>query len=127
WDKKMESHWTIGEKGEAAALHHFLDHGLKDYKEGRNYMARDNVSRLSPRLHFGELSPNQLWHAAKHKGASEHWNSSVDNFCAELGWREFSHHLLYHFPALPRAPIQTRFSKFPWVKNDAHLTAWQTG
>lgn len=127
WDRKMEQYWDIGEKGALKALHHFIDDGLKDYKEGRNYMAKNNVSRLSPRLHFGEISPNQAWHAARHKGESDHWNPSVDTFCAELGWREFSHHLLYHFPALPRKPLQERFAKFPWDRSDHNLQAWQTG
>lgn len=127
WDKKMERYWDIGEKGALKALHHFIDHGLKDYKEGRNYIARDNVSRLSPRLHFGEVSPNQAWYAARHKGEVEHWNAGVDTFCAELGWREFSYSLLYHFPALPRKPLQQRFEKFPWVYSDKNLAAWQQG
>lgn len=127
WDKKMEQYWDIGEAGALKALHHFTDHGLKDYKEGRNHMARENVSRLSPRLHFGEISPNQAWYAVKHKGETEHWNVGVDHYCSELGWREFSYGLLYHFPDLPRKPLQERFADFPWVYNDKHLQAWKEG
>ncbi len=127
WDKKMEDYWDIGEKGALKALHHFIDNGLKDYKEGRNYMARDNVSRLSPRLHFGEVSPNQAWYAARHKGETDHWNVGVDTFCSELGWREFSYSLLYHFPELPRENLQKRFDKFPWAKPGKNLEAWKRG
>jgi deoxyribodipyrimidine photo-lyase len=127
WDKKMEQYWEIGEKGAMKALHHFMENGLKEYKEGRNFMAKDNVSRLSPRLHFGEISPNQAWYAARHKEETEHWSASVDHFCSELGWREFSYSLLYYFPELPRKPLQERFADFPWTYNEEHLQAWKEG
>jgi len=124
WDKKMEQYWDIGEKGAKKALEYFIDNGLKNYKEGRNIMAGDNVSRLSPRLHFGEVSPNQAWYAAKKSKAPD---KDIDHFCSELGWREFSYSLLYHFPTLPRKPLQERFEKFPWTYNDQNLDAWQRG
>ncbi len=127
WDKKMEAHWQIGEKGAIKALHDFLDNGLKDYKEGRDYMAGSNVSRLSSRLHFGEVSPNQVWHAARHKGESEGWSKDLDHFCSELGWREFSHSLLYHFPDLPEKNLQSRFDAFPWDRNHEALERWKRG
>ncbi len=122
WDNAMSGDWVMGEAGAQKALHHFIDHGLHGYKEGRNYMAKDNVSRLSPRLHFGEISPNQAWHAAKAKKSSD-----ADNFCFELGWREFSYSLLYHFPDLPTKNFQPRFDAFPWDANDTALDAWQRG
>lgn len=122
WDKKMEQYWEVGEKGAHKTLDHFISHGLKGYKEGRNFMAADHVSRMSPRLHFGEVSPNQLWHAAREKGGGD-----VDSFCAELGWREFSHSLLYHFPNLPEKNFQPRFDSFPWTANEIHLQAWKSG
>lgn len=123
WDKDMMAQWEVGENGAQKALKHFIAHGLKHYKEGRNFMAQDNVSRLSPRLHFGEISPNQVWHAAKAQGD----NADIDHFCSELGWREFSYHLLYHFPTLPRTPLQERFESFPWIYNDTYLDAWKRG
>lgn len=123
WDTDMMSQWKIGEDGARARLDHFIAHGLDDYKEGRNFMAQDNVSRLSPYLHFGEISPNQVWYAARAQGDDK----NIDHFCSELGWREFSHHLLYHFPELPRSPLQERFAAFPWENNEAHLTAWKRG
>ncbi len=122
WDKKMEAYWQIGETGAHKQLSHFISHGLKGYKEGRNFMAADHVSRMSPRLHFGEVSSNQLWHAAREKGGAD-----VDTFCTELGWREFSYALLYHFPNLPEKNFQPRFDQFPWTTNEKHLRAWQHG
>jgi deoxyribodipyrimidine photo-lyase len=127
WDKKMVEHWAISEAGAQERLNDFLDQGLKNYKEGRNHPDRDNVSRLSPYLHFGMLSPNQAWHASAFRGHEEFAGDNLETFHKELGWREFSYHLLYHFPTLPRANIQSCFDNFPWDKNPNALQAWQSG
>jgi deoxyribodipyrimidine photo-lyase len=127
WDKKMEQYWTISEDGAKKLLHVFLDNGLKNYKDGRDFMIGDHSSRLSPYLHFGEISPNQVWYAVKHKGEAEHWNKDTDHFCSELGWREFSYNLLYHVPTLPDKNLQQRFDKFPWGYSKKYLQAWQRG
>ena len=123
WDKQLEPHWQIGEEGAHERLAEFLDTGIANYKEGRNFPARPLVSRLSPHLHFGELSPNQIWYSARARGD----DINVDNFCSELGWREFSHQLLYHFPQLPRKNLQHRFDNFPWRDNATYLESWQKG
>ncbi|MBI1328127.1 MAG: deoxyribodipyrimidine photo-lyase [Alphaproteobacteria bacterium] len=127
WDKKMEAYWDISEKGAQQFLAAFLDEGLQDYKEGRNYPSRKAVSRLSPYLHFGQISPHQAWHAAKLAGLTNRWETNLDTFHSELGWREFAHSLLYFNPTLPEKPLQTKFGHFPWAKNKAHLKAWQIG
>lgn len=123
WDEQLASSWKIGEAGAKKTLKKFLDIGIDGYKEGRNFPAEDKTSRLSPHLHFGELSPNQVWHAIKTIGE----NNDIDNFCSELGWREFSYNLLYHNPKLPEKNIQTKFDKFPWKTSRHHLIAWQKG
>jgi len=127
WDKKMDAHWTIGEQGAQKRLHDFLEHALDDYQEGRNIPAGHNVSRLSPRLHWGEVSPHQVWHAAKMRGEAGGLTRDLDHFHSELGWREFSYSLLYHFPALPRENLQDRFDSFPWDDNADALKRWQRG
>lgn len=123
WDRKLSAHWSVGEAGAQARLRQFLDDGLDGYKEGRDFPARANVSRLSPHLHFGEISPHQVWHAAS-AGPD---NPDRDHFRSELGWREFSYSLLYHFPDLPDINLQPAFSAFPWVEDMAALDAWQRG
>lgn len=128
WDKPMIDHWTISEDGAQSRLHDFIDDGLKGYKEGRNVPAQDNVSRLSPYLRFGEISPNQAWYAVRHAGERHHWHTDVDTFCSELGWREFSYSLLYHNPKLKWENLQPRFNDFPWKTQDSNnLHAWQRG
>lgn len=123
-----EQDWIIGEDGAQDVLATFIQKPLENYKEGRNVPAKKNVSRLSPYLHFGEISPNQAWYAAKNRGfVSASLGNNVDCFLSELGWREFSHSLLYNFPDLPRKNFQSKFDSFPWRNNQKLLTAWQQG
>ena len=123
WDKKLQPHWKIGEAGAKERLEDFFQEGLPSYKEGRNLPAKPFVSRLSPHLHFGEISPNQVWYAATFQGKTK----DIDHFCSELGWREFSHSLLYYNPTLPVDNLQKKFDNFPWSNDLTRLSAWQKG
>lgn len=123
WDEAIKPWWNIGEKGSKKRLEQFLDEGLSLYKDGRNLPAMPYVSRISPHLHFGEISPNQLWYAVKNIGGNKH----VDHFCSELGWREFSYSQLYHNHDLPTKNLQSKFDTFPWVENKILLEAWKKG
>ena len=130
WASPMMPFWTINESGAWARLTHFLEQGLKGYAEDRNRPDKDHVSRLSPYLRFGMISPRQVWHAAVAACASKRSPASdkdLASFQSELGWREFSYHLLYHNPDLARRNYQSRFDDFPWIENDKHLAAWQNG
>lgn len=123
WDKPMMRNWQVGEESAWQRLQDFLANGLKDYKSGRNFPAQNNVSRLSPHLHFGEVSPNQVWYAAKAQGE----NSNSEHFCSELAWREFSYSLLYYNPDLNHKNLQEKFDKFPWADDEKKIHAWQRG
>ena len=123
WDQQLAPHWKIGEAAAQARLRQFLKEGISDYKEGRNFPERNKVSRLSPHLHFGEISPNQVWYAARAYGEDD----NTDHFCSELGWREFAHHLLYQFPKLPEKNLQAKFDRFPWRNDPIALQRWQRG
>ncbi len=123
WDKTLEPHWTIGEAGAHSSLHSFLEHGISGYRKKRDFPALRNVSRLSPHLHWGEISPHQVWHAAACVGHSE----DVEHFHRELAWREFSNYLLYHFPDLPKVNFNRKFDRFPWQEDEVLLARWQKG
>ena len=127
WYGAMAQRWTIGEDAAWHRLQQFLNNGLQGYREGRNYPAQQQVSALSPHLHFGEISPRQIWHEALAAGVSSASENDLDCFQSELAWREFSHSLLYHQPDLPRQPIQRRFAHFPWQQNPDWLHLWQRG
>lgn len=123
WDKGFEDQWEMGENGAHKRFQAFIKTGLAQYKEGRNLPAKPYVSRLSPYLHFGEISPNQLWYAVQSIADS----ADVDHFCSELAWREFSYSQLYYHPTLPTKNLKQTFDLFPWVEDKAALKAWQTG
>lgn len=128
WDTKMEKHWTISEEGAQKRLKDFLDDGLQHYKEGRDHPAQTNTSRLSPYLHFGQISPNTAWYTAQERGTVEGWENDRDHFLSELGWREFSYSLLYHFPTITWENLQKRFNDFPWQTQESdEIQAWQKG
>ena len=123
WKDKFENYWNIGEKAAMTKYIHFRDNGLTGYKEGRNFPIKDNVSILSPHLHFGEISPHQIWHDNKDLCPEK----DVAHFHSELGWREFSYYLIYHFPFMCTENLNKRFDKFPWSTNKDYLSAWKKG
>jgi len=127
WYKSFEEEWNPGEIGAEQNLNSFLDSGLLNYKEGRNFPSQEFVSRLSPHLHFGEISPNEVWYKAKTKEGISGIEKSLAHFHSELGWREFSYYLLYHFPDLPNKNFQEKFDIFPWQENEEFLALWQKG
>jgi len=127
WAEGFGTLWTPGEEGALVRLEAFLDE-LADYASLRDRPDRDGTSRLSPHLHFGELSPRTVWHAVEARAARPGgWDSGARAFLRELGWREFSSHLLRHWPDLPAEPFRPEFREFPWQDNDELLALWQRG
>jgi deoxyribodipyrimidine photo-lyase len=127
WHNSIAENWTPGEEGGLERLERFLENGIRHYSEGRDRPDQNYVSRLSPHLHFGEVSPNQAWHAASPLKAFAGIENHVDHFHRELGWREFSHHLLYHWPEMTRENLQSKFDRFPWRDDPDALRRWQRG
>ncbi len=127
WYEGMASAWQPGEAGAAAKLEDFLHGGISHYKDGRDYPALKSVSRLSPHLHFGEISPRQVWHAAAGESQGAGLENQIEHYQRELAWREFSYSLLYHFPTLTDENMNARFDAFPWQRQEKWLQAWQRG
>ncbi len=141
WAEGMRAAWQPGEAGAHAQLKRFLGAAFTHYSTDRNRPDLTGTSRLSPHLHFGEISPRQIWHTVaadvrrRIPGAkADHLLTSVatgdwrtSQFLTEIGWREFAHHLLYHFPQTPQLPLREDFKRFPWRKDAAFLASWQKG
>jgi deoxyribodipyrimidine photo-lyase len=124
WAEGWETLWQPGEAGAARRLRAFTRSGMDNYREGRDHPALETTSRLSPHLQFGEVSPREVWRAAHASGNS---TDQVEKFLSELGWREFSHHLLHYFPDIPERAFRPKFADFPWLGSQAALGAWQRG
>jgi len=130
WAGGMLAAWTPGEAGAHSRLESFLLGGLNGYRKRRDIPADNGVSRLSPHLHFGEMSARQLWHvtlSAIRNGRSPAGEADAMGFLRELGWRDFSHHLLFHRPEMETRNFNPRFDAFPWVEDDALFQAWARG
>ncbi|WP_333822623.1 cryptochrome/photolyase family protein [Pinisolibacter sp.] len=128
WAAGLDATWTPGEEGAAAGLERFLGEGLRGYAAGRDRPDLGHTSRLSPHLRFGEISPFTIASAvAMRVAADPTLAADAEKFLAELGWREFAHHLAFHFGDLSRREFQPRFETFPWKTDEAFLEAWRRG
>lgn len=123
WENEVINLWKVGEAAASQKAKDFFKEGILEYKEGRNYPAKNNVSRLSPHIHFGEISPKRLWVET----CELEQNKNTIHFLSEICWREFSYYLLYHFPSLPKKNLQTKFDNFPWVDNNDYFEKWKKG
>jgi deoxyribodipyrimidine photo-lyase len=130
WDSGLTETWQPGEQGAQEMLELFCDDAVSDYAHARDLPARHGTSRLSPHLHFGEISPRQI-HFALHEHSQRvdaRQRPDIEPYLRELGWREFAHHLLYHFPHTSTGNFNRRFDGFAWAPPDeAQLARWQQG
>lgn len=117
WAGGLRDAWTPGEAGARTSLDRFLSGPAPRYAEDRNAPGIAGTSRLSPHLHWGEISPRQVCAAA-----ADH-----AKFLSEIGWREFAYHLLFHSPDLPSANWRPAFDAFPWRDDPGQITSWQRG
>lgn len=124
WAAAFPEFWQPGEAGAQARLRDFVAEAMADYPTGRDRPGEDGSSRLSPHLHWGEVSPRQVWHAAREAGISA---TATQVFLKEILWREFSHHILWHRPELPDQPLHGAYARFPYRRDAALQRAWQRG
>jgi len=124
WAAGFDAIWQPGEAGAAARLARFTATTLDRYDKDRNAPGIEGSSGLSPHLRWGEVSPRQVWHAARTAGAGD---AATETFLKEILWREFAYHLLWHRPEMPDRALRSEFDAFPWVENRAALRAWQQG
>lgn len=118
------SRWRPGEKGAWLALRAFIP-AIGQYKQERDFPARPATSRLSPHIHFGEISPRALWHAIgdRHDGGAE-------SFRSEICWREHGINLVDQMPSYPDRSGRAQFEQFAWREGedaDRDFLAWTRG
>ena len=129
WAGGLRATWTPGEDGARARLAAFIGSGLEDYASARNDPAGEGVSRLSPHLRFGEISPRQIVAAIRDADAlNPKIARGADRFFSELLWREFNYHLLFSHPDAARENLEPRFDAMPWRESPAdEIAAWRRG
>jgi deoxyribodipyrimidine photo-lyase len=131
WDKAFYRHWSPGENNSSQRLQTFAENNLQDYPQERDIPALDSTSHSSMALHFGEVSP---WRVVREVHAEANSSDKMkslnagEKYLRQLAWREFAHHLLYHFPDTTQHPLDKRFESMQWHPDSAaRLHAWQSG
>ena len=128
WDAGFWTQWQPGEAGAHELLDAFIEGAAHGYGEQRNLPDRAGTSRLSPHLHFGEISPRQIARRVLDARKPTIPEEDRARYLAELGWREFSHHLLFHYPHTAERDLTEKFARFEWVEPDPEvLRRWQQG
>ena len=128
WADGFADHWTPGEAGAMDALEAFADAAIRDYAAERDRPGRRGTSRLSPHLHFGEITPRLLHHRLAQVLPGPVLSSKgVEAFLREVGWRDFAHHVLFHFPHSAHRNLDQRFDRYPWRDDADALARWQRG
>ena len=126
WASEFDQRACPGIAGADTALKDFLDQGVAHYAQGRNQLDIKGTSMLSPHIHFGEISIHNVWRAV-HLDTNSSCPQGWEAYQRQLGWREFSYHLLYHTPTLPHTDIKSNLALFPWSDNQDHWRAWTMG
>lgn len=130
WAKEFPDHWTPGEKGALERMHNFVERTLKGYAVNRDLPGTDGTSGLSPHLALGEISPRRIWAAVEERQQSERNGpdgEDISRYLKELVWREFSYHLLHHFPDLATRNWTVAFDAFQWRNDPDGFDAWKRG
>ena len=128
WAGGLRETWRPGEQGAQDRLAAFVDRAMSAYRDARDLPDREGTSRLSPHLHWGEVSPRRIWQVA-HAAAEAQTGSAAaaEPFLREVGWRDFAFHLIFHWPSMVGENWKSEFDAFPWASDDAAFLAWTKG
>ena len=124
WMNRILSYWDIGENAAKLKLKKFINNKLFNYSTGRDRPDSDFTSKISPHLHYGEISPLRIFNEVIKSNIDE---NNKKKYLSEIGWRDFSYNLLFNYPTMTEVPIQSKFKKFPWLRDKTNLHTWKLG
>lgn len=130
WDAGIRATWAFGEAAGHARFDEFVSESLARYLDRRDRPDMEGTSRLSPFLHFGEISPRRIWDSVQEAMRSRKeigLRPAAEGYLRQLLWREFAHHLLFHYPHTSSAPLNQTFERFAWRNDPQAVRAWQKG
>jgi len=127
WDTGMKEAWTPTLRGAEERLKVFLEEAAGVYKQERDFPDITGTSRLSPWLHFGQLSPRRIWHECDAVQQTRGGGEGIEAYTRQLVWRDFAIQMLFHFPHTDTEPLQEKYAAFPWKQDATGLRAWQQG
>lgn len=139
WSGGIEEAWEVGEEAAHRRLDWWSAH-VDDYDDKRNFPSVAKVSKLSPHLHFGEISPVQIWHLFRGKSAFNQRSVSTAKdskgwfvYENELIWRDYAQNTVAQFPLYARSNYREDFDRIQWrdpetdPKAAKDLKKWQQG
>ena len=124
WFKNFERLWLPSEENAIKELRHFIKDRIANYSEGRNFPNMLGTSKLSPFIKHGQIHVETIWNECT---SVKNKTIGTSKFLAEIGWREFNHTLINHFPHMLKNNYSKKFDNFPWEKNTKFLSAWKKG
>ena len=131
WTNGFRESFTPTQAGGLKLLKTFLETKVSNYSVARNFPSQDGISKLSPYLHFGQISINYIFYqvlALKEEFACDKdFSQNAQIYINELGWREFAYYNMWHKPHTTDEPLRAEFKNFPWEGNETFLKAWQKG
>ncbi|MCW8955581.1 MAG: DNA photolyase family protein, partial [Gammaproteobacteria bacterium] len=129
WHKKLDKYWSPGEQTAMDKLNRFVNNLLINYSQQRDYPELDATSGLSPHIHFGEISVQQIVTALTPVIDIDGGNAgkAAEGFLRQLIWREFARYILWHFPETSNQPMNPKFKNSFWKTDNVGLKKWQRG
>ncbi|MBF9042288.1 deoxyribodipyrimidine photo-lyase [Rhodobacterales bacterium HKCCE4037] len=123
----VAEHLNVGETSARARMSNFMAHGIDDYADARDNLAKNGTSLLSENLTYGEISARACWWAGQR--AMEEGKQGAETFLKELVWRDFAYHLVYHTPRITSGNWREEWDAFPWNEDErkAEVKAWKQG
>jgi deoxyribodipyrimidine photo-lyase len=124
WFKNFEKIWSPNEESALKELQNFIKNKIINYSDSRNFPSIIGTSKLSPFIKFGQIHVETIW---KECTNAKKKTIGTSKFLTEIGWREFNHTLINHFPHMLKNNYSKKFDNFPWEKNAKFLSAWKKG
>ena len=124
WFRNFEKLWAPSEESASKELQKFIKDRITNYSDGRNFPNILGTSKLSPFIKHGQIHVETIWNECINVKKK---TIGTSKFLAEIGWREFNHTLINHFPHMLKNNYSNKFDNFPWEKNTKFLTAWKQG
>jgi len=122
WGMAMMQSWVPTRVAALKRLEKMVQGGAAKYEKLRDRPDYDGTSRLSPYLRFGQIGPRELYHALTNGNERAH-----SAYLRQLYWRDFAHHLLYHFPNTVTQPLKPQYALFPWEEHEEIKERWRKG
>mmetsp|Transcript_6766 Transcript_6766/g.16505 ORF Transcript_6766/g.16505 Transcript_6766/m.16505 type:complete len:606 (+) Transcript_6766:156-1973(+) len=130
----LKDKWLPGSDSAVQIWNEFLYKKMPFFKEQKATVYSDCTSKLSPHLHYGEISVSSIYFVLKTMrqqlsatAGNERQIKSNDAFMKQLGYREYSRYILFHNPFTHERPLLEHLCAVPWSYDQDLFKCWQQG